>query len=53
MAAQFLLTGDSEPFVASRVKMGQTSNIHALVKADGKWFVTTKEVKVTLGGCGG
>ena len=53
MAAQFLLTGDSEPFVASRVKMGQTSNVHALVKADGKWFVSTKEVKVTLGGCGG
>jgi sulfur-oxidizing protein SoxY len=53
LAAQFLMTGDSEPFVASRVKMGQTSNVHALVKADGKWFVTTKEVKVTLGGCGG
>ena len=53
MAAQFLLTADSEPFVATRVKMGQTSNVHALVKADGKWFVTTKEVKVTLGGCGG
>ncbi len=53
LAAQFLLTPESEPFVASRVKMGQTSNVHALVKADGKWYVTTKEVKVTLGGCGG
>jgi sulfur-oxidizing protein SoxY len=53
LAAQFILTADSEAFVASRVKMGQTSNVHALVKADGKWYVTTKEVKVTLGGCGG
>ena len=53
LAAQFLLSADSEAFVASRVKMGQTSNVHALVKADGKWYVTTKEVKVTLGGCGG
>ena len=53
LAAQFLLTPESEPFVASRVKMGQTSNVHALVKADGKWYVTSKEVKVTLGGCGG
>jgi sulfur-oxidizing protein SoxY len=35
------------------VKMGQTSNITALVKADGKFYYTTKEVKVTLGGCGG
>ena len=53
LAAQFMMTADTEPFVASRVKMGQTSNVHALVKADGKWFVSTKEVKVTLGGCGG
>lgn len=53
LAAQFLMTADTEPFVASRVKMAQTSNVHALVKADGKWYVTTKEVKVTLGGCGG
>lgn len=53
LAAQFLMTADSEPFVATRVKMGQTSNVHALVKSDGKWFIATKEVKVTLGGCGG
>ena len=53
LAAQFLMTADTEPFVASRVKMAQTSNVHALVKAGGKWYVATKEVKVTLGGCGG
>jgi sulfur-oxidizing protein SoxY len=33
--------------------MGQTSNVYALVKADGKWSMSVKEVKVTLGGCGG
>ena len=53
LAAQFFMTLDTEPFVAARVKMAQTSNIHALVKSDGKWYVATKEVKVTLGGCGG
>ena len=53
LAAQFFMTADTEPFVASRVKMAQTSNVHALVKAGGKWYVATKEVKVTLGGCGG
>jgi sulfur-oxidizing protein SoxY len=53
LAAQFLMTADTEPFIATRVKMGQTSNMHALVKADGRWYVATKEVKVTLGGCGG
>jgi len=27
--------------------------VHAVVKANGKYYVATKEVKVTLGGCGG
>ena len=33
--------------------MGQSSNVYALVKADGKYYVAGKEIKVTLGGCGG
>jgi sulfur-oxidizing protein SoxY len=33
--------------------MGQTSNVFAVVKSDGKFFMTSKEVKVTMGGCGG
>jgi sulfur-oxidizing protein SoxY len=33
--------------------MGQSSNIYALVKADGKYYFAAKDVKVTLGGCGG
>jgi sulfur-oxidizing protein SoxY len=53
LSASFSIPAGTEPFVASRVKMGQTSNVHALVKADGKWFIASKEVKVTLGGCGG
>ena len=43
----------TEPQVNTRVKMGQTSNVIALVKADGKFYYASKEVKVTLGGCGG
>ncbi len=43
----------TEPAVTTRVKMGATSNVHALVRADGKWLVASKEIKVTLGGCGG
>ena len=39
--------------VTMRVKMGQSSDVIALVKADGKYYMTKKEVKVTLGGCGG
>ena len=53
LAASFDVPAGTESFVSTRVKMGQTSNVYALVKADGKYFYTTKEIKVTLGGCGG
>jgi sulfur-oxidizing protein SoxY len=53
LAAMFQLPAGAEPFATTRVKMGQTSNVYGIVKADGKWFMTSKEVKVTLGGCGG
>ncbi len=53
LAASFTLPAGTEANVQTRVKMGQTSNIYALVKSDGKFFMATKEIKVTLGGCGG
>ena len=53
LAAQFFILPGTDPFVTTRIKMGQTSNVYGLVKADGKWLMTVKEVKVTLGGCGG
>jgi sulfur-oxidizing protein SoxY len=53
LAAVFDIPAGTEPAITTRVKMGQTSNVYALVKADGKYFVASKEVKVTLGGCGG
>jgi sulfur-oxidizing protein SoxY len=53
MAASFDIPAGTEPSVSTRVKMGQSSNVYALVKADGKYYVASKEIKVTLGGCGG
>lgn len=53
LAASFGIPAGTEPSVTTRVKMGQSSNVYALVKADGKYYVASKEVKVTLGGCGG
>jgi sulfur-oxidizing protein SoxY len=53
LAASFDIPAGTEANVTTRVKMGQSSNVFALVKADGKYYVSTKEVKVTLGGCGG
>ena len=53
LAALFDIPAGTEPSLSTRIKMGQTSNVLALVKADGKFYVASKEIKVTLGGCGG
>ncbi len=53
LAAHFKLTPASIPTVTTRVKLAGTSNVTVLVKAGGKFYASTKEIKVTLGGCGG
>ncbi len=53
LAAVFDVGPDVMPDFTTRIKMSQTSNITVLVKADGKFAMATKEIKVTLGGCGG
>ncbi|MCH8336058.1 MAG: thiosulfate oxidation carrier protein SoxY, partial [Proteobacteria bacterium] len=53
LAAVFLLPPRSIPSVAVRIKMGQTSQVRALVSAGGNLYSTSKDVKVTIGGCGG
>jgi len=53
LAANFIIPAGTEGLVTTRVKMGQTANVVALVKADGKFYRVAKEVKVTAGGCGG
>jgi sulfur-oxidizing protein SoxY len=53
LAAVFDIGPDMLPDVTTRIKMGQTSNVIVLVQAGGKHFTATKEIKVTLGGCGG
>jgi sulfur-oxidizing protein SoxY len=53
LAASFDLAGGAEGFVSTRIKMGETSKVFAVVKADGKHYTAAKEVKVTIGGCGG
>jgi sulfur-oxidizing protein SoxY len=53
LAAGFTIPDGTEPYVSTRTKMGQSSNVYAVVKADGKLYSTFRETKVTLGGCGG
>jgi sulfur-oxidizing protein SoxY len=54
LAAVFDVTDALEPNFSTRVKMGQSSNVFAVAMlADGKVLFAQKEIKVTLGGCGG
>jgi sulfur-oxidizing protein SoxY len=53
LSSLFQLAEGTEPSIATRVKMAETCRIIAAVRSDGKVFLASKEVKVTLGGCGG
>jgi len=52
LIASFNLHG-SAAYVSTRIKMGKTGNVLAVVKSGGKLYANKKEVKVTIGGCGG
>lgn len=53
LTAIFNLGKGTEAYVSTRIKMGKTSNVIAVVSAGGKHYKAHKEVKVTIGGCGG
>ncbi|HVV40614.1 MAG TPA: thiosulfate oxidation carrier protein SoxY [Nitrobacter sp.] len=53
LAASYRIPEGTFPTVANRLKMAKTSKVVALVEAGGKLYSATKEVKVTVGGCGG
>jgi len=53
LVAQFDLLPGVDPFVAVRIKMAESANVRAIVKAGGKFWFAQKETKVTLGGCAG
>ncbi|SHK91638.1 thiosulfate-binding protein SoxY [Bradyrhizobium lablabi] len=53
LAASYVIPAGTVPSVANRLKMAKTTNVIAIVEAGGKLYSTTKEVKVTVGGCGG
>ena len=53
LTANFQLGPGAEGYVSTRIKMGKTANVIAVVKAGDKLYSASKEVKVTIGGCGG
>lgn len=52
LVTNFKFSG-AQGYVSTRIRMGKTSNVVAVVEAGGKLYKTAKEVKVTIGGCGG
>ena len=53
LVGMFQLSPQSIPDVSIRIKMGESSVVRTVVKAGGKYYSASKEVKVTIGGCGG
>ena len=53
LAASYEIPAGTVPAVSNRLKMAKTTNVTAIVEAGGKLYSATKEVKVTVGGCGG
>jgi sulfur-oxidizing protein SoxY len=53
LVAQFMIPAGTDADVSTRLRMGKTSKVTAVVKANGKLYSASKEVKVTIGGCGG
>ena len=53
LAAVFDVYPGTDANMSTNVKMGQSSNVFAVAKAGDKFYFAVKEVKVTLGGCGG
>lgn len=53
LAASFDFSEGTEPFLSTRIKMGESSKVRIVVKAEGKFYTTARDVKVTIGGCGG
>jgi sulfur-oxidizing protein SoxY len=53
LAGKFDFTDGALPYVKLNVKIGQSSDVRVLAEAGGKHYAATKEIKVTIGGCGG
>ena len=53
LIASYKIPAGTVPSIANRIKMAKTSNVLVVVEAGGKLYSASKEVKVTVGGCGG
>lgn len=52
LVASFLIPEGTLPVVAARIKVAESCNVHALVRAGGRLYGASKSTKVSIGGCG-
>lgn len=52
LIANFIFSNGAVPSLVTRIKMAETSELKAIVKADGKYYSVSRKVEVALGGCG-
>ena len=52
LIANFMFSNGAEPFVVTRIKMAETSDIKVVVKAGSQYFTNAKNVVVLENGCG-
>lgn len=53
LSAVFSIPAGTDPYISTRVKMAESSDVYALVRAEGRIIFAKREIKITLGGCGG
>lgn len=53
LTAHYVLAAGAHPNISGRIRMGESSNVIAVVKSGDNWYKAVREVKVTVGGCGG
>lgn len=52
LIANFVFSNGAEPYVSTRIKMAETAELKAIVKAGGKYYSVARKVEVSIGGCG-
>jgi sulfur-oxidizing protein SoxY len=53
LAASFTFLNGAEAFVATRIKMAESCSVMVVVKAGDRFYSASRDIKVTIGGCGG
>ena len=53
LSAHFEFSNGALADVSARIKLAESSVVKAVARADGKFYTVQKEVKITIGGCGG